>query len=98
MNFNFLRNLSNSSDSSESNPGAGQMITLAFNAETITIPASLAEGKTVQQLFDANAEALGTEPGREAVFVYEGQRVSGSSTVQPGGIYRGNVACESKGA
>lgn len=98
MNFQFLRNLSNSNSGDQPNPGAGQVITLAFNAETITIPASLAEGKTVQQLFNDNAEALGTEAGREAVFVYEGQRVSGSSPVQPGGIYRGNVACESKGA
>lgn len=72
-------------------------IVLQLNEESITIPASEAEGKTVSQLFEEYASDLGGDIDRVSRFVAAGQIVSQDTVVQLGTIYRGAITSESKG-
>lgn len=82
--------------SAPSNSSDGQDVQLLINDETITVPATEAQGLTVTELFRRFASAA-CDVGRINRFVAQGRIVSGTSIVEAGTIYSGAIASESKG-
>lgn len=92
--FNFARTATNNAAADTS--AAPAFIELALNEESITIDAARAEGKTVAELFSLYGSDLG-DVDRISRFVCAGRIVDGASKPEPGMVYRGAVASESKG-
>lgn len=74
-----------------------EVIILAAGTEEVTIPASEAEGKTVQQLFQQYSNQLGIDEERVNRFVDAGRIIDGTATVQAGHKYSGSTNSDTKG-
>lgn len=88
--FNF-GNQSTATTSTERKP-----VILQLNEEQITIDPSVAEGKSVSELFSEFADDLG-DTDRITRFVAAGQIVNGDTVVTLGTVYRGAITSETKG-
>lgn len=88
--FNF-GNQSTATTSTEGKP-----VILQLNEEQITIDPSVAEGKSVSELFSQFADDLG-DTDRITRFVAAGQIVNGDTVVTLGTVYRGAITSETKG-
>jgi hypothetical protein len=74
-----------------------EVVILAAGTEEVIIPASEAEGKTVQQLFQEHSEQLGIDEERVNRFVDAGRIIDGTATVQSGHKYSGSTNSDTKG-
>jgi hypothetical protein len=73
-------------------------ITIFINGgEQISITAEQAAGKTVAQLFNEHASALGINSSRITSFTAAGTLVPGETRALPGHSYMGAAATENKG-
>lgn len=93
--FNFSNKSTASNDGNSDQP-VKRPVVIQLNDESITIPASEAEGKTVSQLFDENGDDLG-DVNRINRYVAAGRIVDAGALVELGTIYRGATTSEAKG-
>lgn len=91
---NFFQSFFSSSNSNTTNT---DVVVLTAGTERVEVLASDAKGKTVAQLFQENAEALGIDADRINRFVDAGRIVTSDAPVEPGHSYSGNTTAESKG-
>jgi hypothetical protein len=83
--------------SGQNNSTDKEVIILAAGTEEIQIPASEAQGKTVQQLFQEHSEELGVDAERINRFVDAGRIIDGTASVQSGRKYSGSTNSDTKG-
>ncbi len=86
----FFSNQNNSNTNKE-------VVILAAGTEEVQVPASEAQGKTVQQLFQQYSEELGIDENRVNRFVDAGRIIDGTATVQVGHKYSGSTNSDTKG-
>lgn len=89
--FNFGTKTNSDAASTERKP-----VILQLNEEQITVDPSVAEGKSIAELFSQYADDLG-DTDRIKRFVAAGQIVNGDTIVTLGTVYRGAITSETKG-
>lgn len=96
--FNFtFTNPTTTNGTSTSNPADhADKIELCLNEESILVPATEAQGLSIEALFRKFAQRLG-DVERITRFQCAGQIVEPSDMPKPGLVYRGAVSSESKG-
>jgi hypothetical protein len=72
------------------------VVLTANDGALVEVPAEIADGKSLRQLFSLYEDELGIDVGR-ARFVAEGQILVPSSVVAPGTVVRASVTSEAKG-
>jgi uncharacterized membrane protein len=92
--MSFFDSFFNSNNNSTTN---NDLIVLTAGTERVEVFASDAKGKTVAQLFQENADALGIDADRINRYVDAGRIVTSDTPVEAGRQYSGNTTAESKG-
>jgi hypothetical protein len=75
-------------------PANGPTCVIQYGSESATVAV---DGRTIRQLFEANAEALGFERNRPVVFRTAGTIVDGGRLAEAGRTYVAAVTYEQKG-
>ena len=82
---------------SNNNNSVKTVVVLTAGTERVEVPADIAQGKTVAQLFAQYAEQLGIDAERINRYVDAGRIISEGAPVEIGREYSGAVSGESKG-